>query len=158
MDERHDSVCAPIFPSITPNLTPSRAGHIAVGLALPHYMIHRVYPADPSPPIDAFGPSQLDYEFVKTGLANWPIRSWLLYGALTVAVAVHMSEGMQIIMRRTVKGAKTLSKRGRRILASLIAAPVLSGLWVVSREPIMTFTSNALRFQAAFEKHAFYRL
>lgn len=140
-------------------LTLNRSGHIAAGFLVPlHYLTHRVYPADPSPPIDAFGPSQLDYEFVKTGLANWPIRNWLLYGALTAAVAIHMSEGTQIILRRTVKGAKTLSKRGRRILASAIVLPVLSGLLAVWREPIMTFSTTALRYQAAFEKHPFYRM
>ena len=132
---------------------------VAANFLVPkHYLIHRVFPRDPSPPIDGFGPSQLDFEFVKFGLAQYPIRNWIVYSALAITLSVHMSEGMQIMLRRTVKGAKTLGKRsGRRILASAIFLPVLSGLFIMSREPVMAFANTALRYQAAFEKHPLYR-
>ncbi|VDC02480.1 unnamed protein product [Peniophora sp. CBMAI 1063] len=133
-------------------------GFFAANFLVPkHYLIHRVFPQDPTPPIEAFGPSQMDFEFVKTGLAQWPIRNWIVYSALAATIVVHMTEGMPILLRRAVKGAKTLSKRGRRLMAGAIVLPVLSGLLVMAREPLMTFPSTALRYQATFAKHPLFQ-
>ncbi|KAJ7577496.1 hypothetical protein C8J56DRAFT_367666 [Mycena floridula] len=47
-----------------------------------HFFTHRFSPQTLEAPILALGPSELDYEFVKFGLQQWPWRNWILYGAL----------------------------------------------------------------------------
>lgn len=134
-------------------------GYLAGGILLPiHYLTHRVYPTDPSPLIDAVGPAQLDFEFVKTALAEWPIRSWLLYGGLVTAIALHASEGFQLMLRNFLGIANALPKRTRRLLAGAMVLPVLSGLLVLSREPVLTHLPTALRYRAALEQSFYFRL
>jgi len=134
-------------------------GYLTGGILLPiHYVTHRVFPASPYSPIDAVGPAQLDFEFVKTALSTWPIRSWLLYGALVTGVALHASEGMQIILQNFLGFTQGLRKRTRRVLAGAIILPVLSGLLVLSREPVLTFIPTALRYRAALEQSIYYRV
>ena len=55
-------------------------------LGLVHVLLHRLNPAHPGPPVLSLGPSQLDYEFVKVGLAVWPVMSWTLYSALVASM------------------------------------------------------------------------
>ncbi|KAH9857525.1 hypothetical protein C2E23DRAFT_278495 [Lenzites betulinus] len=131
----------------------------AVAVAV-HFFIHRVAPSDPAPPIYAVGPSELDYEYVKFGLQEWPWRSWLGYVGLTAAVAWHASEGMAIIwntwLRRQSGGLPRTRKL--RTVAALLAGviPVASGIFFMWREPLMVFTSHADRFRAAFTRSSLY--
>ncbi|KAI0062039.1 hypothetical protein BV25DRAFT_1991716 [Artomyces pyxidatus] len=137
-------------------------GYATMMLLLPiHFATHRLYPMDPSSPIGAIGPSELDYEFVKTGLQSWPGRSWLLYGALVLGVSLHAADGMHIMWTMWMPGAKgaflRLSRRTRRLLAGAAALPVLSGLFVLAREPLLAFASMAERYRSVFTHSFVYR-
>ncbi|KAI0081429.1 hypothetical protein K474DRAFT_1342909 [Panus rudis PR-1116 ss-1] len=135
-----------------PNIL-SIAGYSAAFFFLPvHYLIHREYPTNPSPPIYAVGPSELDYEFVKVGLQTWPWRSWFLYAGLTLSVAWHAAAGIHIIWNTWLRphlGAGATLKR-RIITATSCVLPVLTGVYALSREPLMAFSSLASRYQAVF--------
>lgn len=136
-------------------------GYAACLLFLPiHFLTHRVYPMDPSPPIYEVGPSELDYEFVKVSLQTWPGRSWFLYAGLTLCVVWHAAEGMRIVWNTFLReyGAWKGTKRKRAIGAALAALPVLSGVFVMSREPLFAFSSLAMRFEQALTRSFFYRL
>lgn len=121
-----------------------------------HYGVHRSYPSLDIPSIDSVGPSELSYEFVKTGLKTWPIRSWLLYGGLVIGITLHMVDGASIIYNNLVKRSggsvmKHRTRRTRQALALLaVALPVLSGLYFLSKESFMTFPSMIARYKAAF--------
>ena len=142
----------------------------AIGvLFLPiHYTVHRVYPTAEDPAINALGPAELDYEFVKYGLQRWPVRSWILYGGLVGCVVLHGIAGVKIIWRTWFGGTvakKQDGKSGRKwrgnnqvIAASSIVAPVLVGIFRLSREPLMTFSSTAARFEAVFRRSWIYRI
>ncbi|KAF8839861.1 hypothetical protein BDN67DRAFT_969385 [Paxillus ammoniavirescens] len=122
-----------------------------------HFITHRLAPADASPPIFAVGPSELDYEFVKTGLARFPWRSWALYTGLVASVLVHAVEGINII-GATWLGAPRISSRARKLVAGAAAFPVLLGVWTLSREPLMGLSSVVERYGAAFNRLWVYRL
>ncbi|TFY72517.1 hypothetical protein EVG20_g479 [Dentipellis fragilis] len=137
----------------------SLTGYAALlALAPIHFLTHRDYPALPDPPISAVGPAELDFEFIKTALQTWPVRSWLLYGLLVGTVALHAAEGGSIIWAKWVSNKGGLSKRARRALALAGVVPVLSGLWVISSEPLMAFVSVAGRYRAALSQSIFYRI
>ncbi|KAJ3480395.1 hypothetical protein NLI96_g8395 [Meripilus lineatus] len=141
-----------------------------------HYHIHRVFPKDPLPPIDALGPGELDYEFVKYGLQHWPWRSLILYGGLTLFTAWHVAEGLQIIYNTWFRGkGKTrgvdtelqavvekpklkLTRKARLLGATLVTVPTFVGLWVIASEPVMAFSSFASRYHAIFTKNPVYRI
>ncbi|PPQ63331.1 hypothetical protein CVT24_006704 [Panaeolus cyanescens] len=129
-----------------------------------HYGTHRSYPAYETPSIDSVGPSELSYEFVKTGLKTWPIRSWLLYGGLILGVTLHMADGIGIIWNNLVKHdqsyrSKSQSRRTKQALALLgVALPVLSGIYFLSQESFMTFPSMIARYKAAFLESYVYQL
>ncbi|KAI0628783.1 hypothetical protein C8Q77DRAFT_1067486 [Trametes polyzona] len=131
----------------------------AVVLAL-HYFTHRIAPADPAPPIYAVGPSELDYEYVKFGLHEWPWRSWLGYLGFTACVAWHASEGMTIIWNtylRPTLGSLPGTKKSRAIGALVGGVlPVATGMFFMWTEPLMVFASHADRYRAAFLKSPFY--
>lgn len=137
-------------------------GYLALCFFLPvHYTLHRVFPEDPAPPIEALAPAELDFEYVKYGLQRWPVRSWLLYAGLTACVAWHAAEGMQIIwntwLRVRLSGWRSnVAKRTATVVA--VVAPVLTGLFVISREPAMAFMSSVTRFEASFLKSFVYRI
>lgn len=136
-----------------------------------HYHTHRSFPQDPSAPIYSLGPSELDYEFVKYGIQQWPWRSWFLYGGLVLITAWHAAEGLQIIYNSWVRGESSevehshkvkkskfrTSRRTRIAGATLLTTPALAGLWVISREPLMAFSSLASRFHAIFTKSPLYK-
>jgi len=123
-----------------------------------HFATHRFFPADPSPPIFAVGPSELDYEFVKTGLARFPLRSWVLYGGLVASTMLHAVEGAQIIQASRFNSRNFLTRaRTRKIVAGVMLVPLLAGLWSISKEPLMVFPSLAHRYEAAFMQSWAYR-
>ncbi|KAF8162823.1 hypothetical protein B0H34DRAFT_671967 [Crassisporium funariophilum] len=143
----------------------SMAGYATALLFLPiHYYTHRIAPANEPSPIFAVGPSELDYEFVKTGLQTWPLRSWFLYTGLVVSVTVHLADGMTIIWNSWFKDMAASSwkrtTRNRRLGIALtgIALPVLTGLYTLAREPPMTFTSIANRYRASLMSLLVYRV
>ncbi|KAI0312115.1 hypothetical protein OF83DRAFT_689318 [Amylostereum chailletii] len=125
-------------------------GYAAALVLLPiHYLTHRIYPTDLTPAISSVGPSELDYEFVKTALHTWPVRSTLLYVALVGGLALHASEGMQVMLTHVVAGARGLSRRARRVIAAGAVVPVLTGLLILAREPLLAFGPMASRYRAA---------
>ena len=124
-----------------------------------HYLTHRIYPTDLSPSIDAVGPAELDFEFVKTGLHTWPWRSSFLYIGLTAAVAWHAAAGITVIwstwLRPHLGPGATLQTRVTQ--ASLALVPIFSGLWIMSQEPLFAFSSLAERFTNALSMSFVYR-
>jgi succinate dehydrogenase/fumarate reductase cytochrome b subunit len=139
--------------------TLSLAAYSALLVFLPiHYYTHRVSPTNPLPPIFAVGPAEVDYEFVKIGLARFPWRSWILYGGLVASVVVHAVEGAQIILASRFASRKIrMRPRTRNIIAGVAAVPILAGLWTLSKEPLMVFASLAERYEAAFARSWVYR-
>ncbi|KAJ7086163.1 hypothetical protein B0H15DRAFT_909949 [Mycena belliarum] len=128
-----------------------------------HFMTHRALPMNPAPPIYALGPAELDFEFVKYGLATWPWRSWFLYGGLVTGVVLHAVDGQRLLLNTYfLEGMGRIKAAARkRLLAislGLIAVPVLSGIYLMSKEPMMVFSSTVERFQAIFAQAAPYRL
>ncbi|OBZ75548.1 hypothetical protein A0H81_04865 [Grifola frondosa] len=83
----------------------SITGYTAVAFVSMHFLVHRTFPADPAPPIFSVGPSELDYEYVKFALSEWPWRSWLGYVGLTACIAWHATEGMKIIWNTWLRKA-----------------------------------------------------
>lgn len=123
-------------------------------------MLHRVYPMDPSPPILAVGPAELDYEYVKFGLQTWPLTNWALYAGLTLCVAWHAAEGLQIVWNTwyATKAGVWKDNAARRAITVLISVlPVLTGVLAISREPLMIFSYVAGRYEAAFRRLVLFR-
>ncbi|KAF7799702.1 hypothetical protein EIP86_010944 [Pleurotus ostreatoroseus] len=137
-------------------------GYLALLFFIPvHYAVHHILPSDPAPPIEALAPAELNFEYVKYGLQRWPVRSWFLYVGLTACVAWHAAEGMQIIWNTWMRGRfggwkSNVAKRSATVAAVL--APVLSGLFVLSKEPVIAFMSSIPRFEASFLKNFIYRI
>jgi hypothetical protein len=137
-----------------------------------HFITHRLNPTSPDPPISDVGPAELDYEFVKLGLQRFPVTSWLLYTGLVFSVALHMADGATIIWNTWFRnntatdawngdqGGGVKRPRHRQLITiiggSMIS--VLAGLYVISKEPPMIFSSIAKRFEAVFTKSLVYRI
>ncbi|KAI0093822.1 hypothetical protein BDY19DRAFT_919134 [Irpex rosettiformis] len=140
----------------------SIAGYATMFFLLPqHYLLHHILPSNPNPPILAVSPSELDHEYVKFGLQKWPLINWCLYAGLTIAVVWHATEGSRIMWNTWLAGkAGVWKKNAGRHVATVIAGvlPVLTGLFAISREPLMIFASTAERYDAAFRQHFFFRL
>lgn len=136
----------------------SSTGYLTLFLFLPlHYLTHRIYPTISAAPIHSFGPAELDYEFVKTGLQTWPLRSWFLYIGLVSCVALHSVEGISLIT--ATKFGKAVVPKSKRKLVSLIAGiPVLTGLFFISRETVWALTSSIEGYVAAFSESMVYRI
>lgn len=111
-------------------------------------MTHRLLPASPDSLIDGVGPAELDFEFVKLGLQRWPWTNGLLYVGLIACVALHMIDGTNIILRSR--------KRRSTITFAGLVLPVLTGLYVVSQEPLRVFSDVAKRFEAVFRSARIY--
>ncbi|KAH9948133.1 hypothetical protein B0H21DRAFT_690632 [Amylocystis lapponica] len=136
----------------------SMTGFAAVLVVPFHYLTHRSFPTDPSPPIYAIGPAELDFEYVKFALHAWPWRSWLVYVGLTACVAFHAVEGMNVILNTYARGTVKSSVRGRAVAAASMVLPVITGLIYIAREPLLAFASQASQYHAAFSKHFLYRI
>ncbi|EGN96308.1 hypothetical protein SERLA73DRAFT_112545 [Serpula lacrymans var. lacrymans S7.3] len=141
----------------------SVTAYAALSVFVPiHFFTHRISPSDPAAPILAVGPAELDYEYVKFALHTWPWRSWGLYAGLVGCVSLHAAEGMGVIFNTWFRGGKKSwcipKTNTRRLVAACVTLPVLSGLFVFSREPLMTLSSFAGRFEAAFTQSWIYRL
>lgn len=139
----------------------SIAGYASLLFLLPtHYLLHRVYPSDPSPPILSLSPAELDYEYVKFGLQQWPLTNWVLYTGLTACVAWHATEGLQIIWNTWLAGnARIWKNSAKRRLITVAASvlPVFTGILVMSREPLMVFSGTADRYETAFRRLVMFR-
>jgi hypothetical protein len=81
----------------------------AIFVALPHHLgPMRIFPMMPQSPINSLSPTELDYEFVKYGVQQWPVRSWILFTVLVGATCFHAAEGtMSIVQRRFTKTNKS---------------------------------------------------
>lgn len=136
----------------------SSTGYLTLFLFLPvHYLTHRAYPAVSDAPIHSFGPAELDYEFVKTGLQTWPFRSWFLYIGLVGCVTLHSVEGISTIA--TTQGWGAVVPKHRRKLVSLIAGvPALAGLYFVSRETGFASALSVESYVAGFSRSIIYRI
>jgi succinate dehydrogenase/fumarate reductase cytochrome b subunit len=121
-----------------------------------HVLTHRIIPSDPSPPISALSPSELNFEFVKAGLAGWPVRSSLLYAGLVICGLVHVFEGWHVIMGTWGIG-KGLGKKARRICVGLGIGTVLSGLLFVAKEPMNVLQSTLAQINASYLSSAVFR-
>ncbi|KAI6097957.1 hypothetical protein EDD16DRAFT_1889479 [Pisolithus croceorrhizus] len=146
-----------------------------------HVATHRLLPAEADALVwsssganlDALGSSELDFEFVKTAIKTWPWRSWILYTGLVGSVLVHAAEGASIIYTRYIRGRVALPSRpsprgsdrgltrGNRrtvVIAGVTALLVLTGLWVVSREPTFALSSVVRRCQVTMMGTWLYRM
>jgi succinate dehydrogenase/fumarate reductase cytochrome b subunit len=136
----------------------SSTGYLTLFLFLPvHYLTHRIYPAIPDAPIHSFGPAELDYEFVKTGLQTWPFRSWFLYIGLVGCVALHSVEGI-IVITKTQSGEVILPKKWRKLVSLLAAIPALTGLYFIFRETSHALASSVESYVAALSRSLIYRI
>ena len=135
----------------------SVTGYASALLFLPiHVMVHRLAPPSNTPPLS---PSELDYEYVKTALHGWPVRSIVLYAALALGVALHAADGIAVIRSTWVpKVAKLPGRRARRALAGAAVLPVLTGLVVIAREPLYAFSFTVARYRTALVHSFVYRL
>ncbi|KAI6011069.1 hypothetical protein EDC04DRAFT_2580766 [Pisolithus marmoratus] len=152
----------------------SISAYTALFLFVPiHVATHRLLPARADSPawpsnnvdLDALGSSELDFEFVKTAIKTWPWRSWMLYTGLVGCVLVHAAEGASVIYTRYIRGRvgvpTLLSLRGNKknaVVAGVAALPVLTGLWVLSREPTFALSSIVRQYRNTLMGSWVYRL
>lgn len=136
----------------------SSTGYLTFSLFLPvHYLTHRIYPTISDAPIHSFGPAELNYEFVKTGLQIWPLRSWFLYVGLVGCVVLHSVEGISIITK-TQFGKAVVPKNKRRLVSFLAGIPALTGLFFISRETVWALASSIESYVAAYSRSVIYRI
>ncbi|KAG7086470.1 hypothetical protein E1B28_002421 [Marasmius oreades] len=132
-------------------------------LAPIHFLTHRAIPALPSEPISSLSPSELDYQFVVHHLHKYPVVSWTLYGALILTTIVHAVEGA-VVVWNTWTPKMRVNQQGKtrsvRLAAALMAfgGPVLSGVYVLSRELPFLLKGMAERFDAVLRSVPIYRL
>lgn len=137
----------------------SITGYVAMCAIPMHFLTHRYYPSDPTPPIYAVGPAELDYEYVKLALHTWPWRSALAYLSLTAGVAWHASEGMKVLWNtylRSMFGGWKLGARARAVGVAALILPLASGLWIIAQEPLIALPSQLASFQAALSHSLLY--
>ncbi|KAF8907490.1 hypothetical protein CPB85DRAFT_1415191 [Mucidula mucida] len=138
-------------------------GYAVMILFLPvHFMTHRILPTSPEAPIYEVGPSELDYEFVKFGLQQWPWKSAFLYGGLVLFMGMHMVDGAVLLWNTYLAAG---SSRGRVKdspkkfwLSGMVSGMVVAGLAAVAVEAPLVFSSTAKRFESVFLSSWFYRL
>ncbi|RPD59311.1 hypothetical protein L226DRAFT_488947 [Lentinus tigrinus ALCF2SS1-7] len=137
----------------------SVTGYSAAVVVALHFFTHRIAPSDPAAPIYSVGPSELDYEYVKFALHEWPWRGFVSYIGLTAVVAWHAAEGLSIIWNAWLRpgfGALRQSAQSRAVGAFLSILPVVTGLYFMWQEPLMVFASHAARFKAAFTRSLYF--
>lgn len=165
---------------VGPPKKPSKLGStgwlLATALIPVHIVLHRLNPANATPPVLSLGPSQLDYEFVKVGLAVWPIMNWTLYSTLVVSAMLHATEGVVVIFRywgRRAGSADTQAStgpeaKGRRqrstryafvknASASAGISTVLGGLALIATEPLNVSRAFMARIEASFMLESMFR-
>jgi hypothetical protein len=157
---------------IGPPKTPSTLGAtgwlLATAILPVHVLLHRLNPTHPEPPVLSLGPSQLDYEFVKVGLAVWPVMSWTLYSALVVSMMFHAVEGAAVMFRVWRRGTTPSEPKDRRrrkksaaivknIAASAGISTVLGGLAVIATEPLNVSRALMSRIEASFMLASMFR-
>jgi Protein of unknown function (DUF1691) len=134
----------------------SVTGYAIAFIFLPiHAITHRFAPLSSIP-----SPSELDYEYVKTALHGWPVRSTVLYTALVLGVALHAADGLGIIWATWAPKTeeKLPRRRARRALAGAAALPVLTGLAVIAWEPLYAFSFTVAQYRASLANSFVYRL
>jgi succinate dehydrogenase/fumarate reductase cytochrome b subunit len=140
----------------------STTAYTALVLFIPiHVLTHRTYPSDAAAPIFAVGPAELDFEYVKFGLTTWPVRSYVLYAGLVGCVLLHAAEGVRVLLRVRFPNASSRPTKRRKMITTAIitlGGAILSGVFVMSREPLMIFASLSRRYQAAFLQSFIYRI
>ena len=154
-------LCSP-NPFQRPRSLLSVAAYSSLILIPIHVLVNRLYPTLDLLPIDSLGPSELDYELVKFGLQQWPIRSTLFYALLSGLTSLHIVEGAGIVIKRWGYPMYQLwNKRNvhlRRLLGLTGAIAALSGVLVLASEPIISLHSTLHRFRAVYEHSLLYRL
>lgn len=157
-----------VGPPKTPSILGATGWLLATAVLPAHVLLHRLNPANPIPPILSLGPSQLDYEFVKVGLAVWPVMSWTLYSALVVGMMFHAVEGAAIMFRVFKRGTAPSEPKDRRrrkertaimknIAASAGISTVLGGLAVIATEPLNVSRVLMSRIEASFMLQSMFR-
>ncbi|KAJ3970825.1 hypothetical protein EV361DRAFT_992945 [Lentinula raphanica] len=164
--ERNTSKPFTIFQRIyraLPSTTLSLTAYTALLILPIHFSLHRVLPMTPNPPVLSLGPSELDYSFVQYGIQRWPVRTWAMYAVLVGAAITHAIEGTRVLIGRPetatvttkpssspVNPART-SRNRRRLLAAVLTLPVLSGLYVLYREPSHLFADFGQRLEGIYK-------
>ncbi|PVG02195.1 hypothetical protein CPB86DRAFT_780627 [Serendipita vermifera] len=115
-----------------------------------HIWAHRIVPSDPTPPISSFSPSEMSFEFIKAGFANYPILAAISYPFLAAVVAFHAAEGAAILTRWFTGSAP--SRRVRRGLAGLITLAVTAGVFTIYQEPLMMRGAQLTRVDEIYER------
>jgi hypothetical protein len=78
---------------------------------------------------------------------------------LAACVALHSVEGVNVIWRTWFRSRSGVGKWRWRMASALGGAlAVLSGVWVVAREPVWAVGSSVNRFETAFMESLFFRL
>src|SRR5258708_7433263 len=133
----------------------SVTGYATVSLLPIHVIIHRLAPLS-----SISSSSELDFEYVKTALHGWPIRSTVLYTALVLGVALHAADGLGIIWTTWAQKmvVKLPKRRARRALAGAAVLPVLTGLAIIAREPLYGFSFTVARYRDSLAHSFVYRL
>lgn len=155
-------LCLP-NPFRAPKTLLSATASLSVFLVPIHIIINRFFPTIENPPIASLGPSQLDFEFVKFGLQNWPWRSALLYGGLVGGVLLHAVEGSALLWDtyigpRGERWKKTAILK-RRVMGTLGILASLTSLFIIFREPILTPIPSLLRrFEAVYKSSIIFRM
>ncbi|KAJ3805902.1 hypothetical protein F5876DRAFT_51025 [Lentinula aff. lateritia] len=152
------------IPGALPTTTLSFTAYTVLLLLPIHLGIHRMLPQTSTPPILSLGPSELDYSFVQYGLQHWPARTWAMYAVLVGAAITHAVEGSRILMgsfgsESSVKKPsnknsvvpRNSKKIRRKILAAALALPVLSGLYVLYKEPLYLFADMGRRLEGVYQ-------
>lgn len=165
---------AMIGPPKKPSTLASTGWIMGTFLVPVHMMLHRIHPSNPTPPISSLSPSQLDFEFVKVGLAVWPFLSWTLYTTLVVATMFHAVEGAAYMVqywRRKIgprDQEQEQSPRDRRkrkaraawfqnAVISAGISSVLGGLAIIATEPLNISRSFMSRIESSFMLDSMFR-
>ncbi|KAF8321535.1 hypothetical protein DL93DRAFT_2072239 [Clavulina sp. PMI_390] len=152
---------------------------LAIAFLPIHLSLHRFNPTSPALPIASLGPSQVDFEFVKVGLAIWPVLNWTLYSGIVVATMFHAVEGSGVIFRywkaRAMDGSsgdvpinaeeeaearrKRVARNAfvRRATASAGISTVLAGLGVIATEPLNVSRVFMGRIESSFMLNGLFR-
>lgn len=132
-----------------------------------HVSVHRFIPSSPAPPISGLSPSQLDYEYVKAGLHQWPVTSWVLYTLLVSSMIIHALEGSAVIYSkwqnrtRPLEDGETLERPWVKYVPTAIATgvglSVLGGIRVLSGEASYATRRLASRIEASYLQSFLFR-